>query len=700
MKCYGTAVEVSVPRFTPAPVDISGMNVQHYSGMNLIHVSVLLLSPFLLEALPWDRPARNQDWSSQVEFSMEMNPCLLAKDIGPCRMALPQYFFNNKTAQCEIFLYGGCDGNENRFSDLESCENQCISNQEQRNLDVDLNTEEGYTEVNTFIEDIDTEETEDIDTLVENTFEEKNAAALDQAGSGVANDATELDTEEDLSATFEEAASSVANNATILDTDDEDNDEFDELPELELDVCNQTRSVGNCRASISRWYFDPQSSLCTEFLYGGCGGNQNNFESLEECNFRCGNSFGLELITAGGIQNKQSDLNEMSSTKDVLPKQESKSAIGTVVSLDQNINSNLDFEDNSLHNWSIQNFAVSNISEIGGVSNPGQNGQRIGILQDQAGFLSRKVDIAENSQLEIEFSIAISMNDTNSNIELTLLLQPENTDGLEVFRLDPAMNLGTWKRYRFTMKTVSMIPNLLVVFAANSQGQNFLAIDNVFLSWREIVSTREVGEAKPGTGEISETSPSPGVENTTDQNKGQETTIADEETTTIIDEETTIADDDITTIIDEETTTIVDEEITIITDEDITTVIDEEVTTANSTTVNAEQTNSTTVNAEQTNSTTVNAEQTNSTTVNAEQTNSTTVNAEQTNSTTEPTQQQLMPNKPTQQQLIPNKPTQQQLMPNKPFQQQLTPKKQQQLRLIPPVYLAPFRPCPILRPKI
>ena len=101
--------------------------------------------------------------------------------------------------------------------------------------------------MNTFIEDIDTEETEDIDTLVENTFEEKNAAALDQAGSGVANDATEQNTEEDLSATFEEGASSVANNATILDTDDEDNDEFDELPELELDVCNQTRSVGNCR---------------------------------------------------------------------------------------------------------------------------------------------------------------------------------------------------------------------------------------------------------------------------------------------------------------------------------------------------------------------------------------------------------------------------------------------------------------------
>ena len=36
---------------------------------------------------------------------------------------------------------------------------------------------------------------------------------------------------------------------------------------------------------------------------------------------RCGNSFGLDLITGGGVQNKQSHLNAMSSTKDVPPKQ-------------------------------------------------------------------------------------------------------------------------------------------------------------------------------------------------------------------------------------------------------------------------------------------------------------------------------------------------------------------------------------------
>ena len=29
------------------------------------------------------------------------------------------------------------------------------------------------------------------------------------------------------------------------------------------------------------------SGVCEEFIYGGCGGNENNFETLEECNQQC-----------------------------------------------------------------------------------------------------------------------------------------------------------------------------------------------------------------------------------------------------------------------------------------------------------------------------------------------------------------------------------------------------------------------------
>merc|ERR1712142_939067 len=46
--------------------------------------------------------------------------------------------------------------------------------------------------------------------------------------------------------------------------------------------------TGVCKALIPRWTFDNSSQKCEEFSYGGCGGNENNFESKEECDKTCG----------------------------------------------------------------------------------------------------------------------------------------------------------------------------------------------------------------------------------------------------------------------------------------------------------------------------------------------------------------------------------------------------------------------------
>lgn len=35
------------------------------------------------------------------------------------------------------------------------------------------------------------------------------------------------------------------------------------------------------------WYFDHPMQKCREFLYGGCGGNGNRFDSQEACERRC-----------------------------------------------------------------------------------------------------------------------------------------------------------------------------------------------------------------------------------------------------------------------------------------------------------------------------------------------------------------------------------------------------------------------------
>jgi len=55
-----------------------------------------------------------------------------------------------------------------------------------------------------------------------------------------------------------------------------------------LDSCSLIRDEGICPGNVPRFYFDQELGRCIIFSYGGCGGNTNNFESLDECVAHCG----------------------------------------------------------------------------------------------------------------------------------------------------------------------------------------------------------------------------------------------------------------------------------------------------------------------------------------------------------------------------------------------------------------------------
>lgn len=47
--------------------------------------------------------------------------------------------------------------------------------------------------------------------------------------------------------------------------------------------CFQNPGTGPCRAAFPRWMYNMKSQTCQPFIYGGCEGNENNFESFDEC---------------------------------------------------------------------------------------------------------------------------------------------------------------------------------------------------------------------------------------------------------------------------------------------------------------------------------------------------------------------------------------------------------------------------------
>lgn len=52
-------------------------------------------------------------------------------------------------------------------------------------------------------------------------------------------------------------------------------------------ICSLPSAAGPCRGNFERWYFDVGMQKCLPFDYGGCRGNENRFETMDECTEAC-----------------------------------------------------------------------------------------------------------------------------------------------------------------------------------------------------------------------------------------------------------------------------------------------------------------------------------------------------------------------------------------------------------------------------
>ncbi|XP_004862744.1 tissue factor pathway inhibitor 2 isoform X3 [Heterocephalus glaber] len=52
-------------------------------------------------------------------------------------------------------------------------------------------------------------------------------------------------------------------------------------------ICLLPSDPGLCRLPTTRYYYDRYTQTCRAFRYGGCGGNANQFATLEACDEAC-----------------------------------------------------------------------------------------------------------------------------------------------------------------------------------------------------------------------------------------------------------------------------------------------------------------------------------------------------------------------------------------------------------------------------
>nr|XP_054928943.1 tissue factor pathway inhibitor-like [Dermacentor andersoni] len=149
---------------------------------------------------------------------MTLDPvCELPKKVGPCRGHFPRYYYNVSTDTCEPFIYGGCQGNANNFETLTQCETRCGGN---------LTVED--------------------DSWKKHIMKPVALADYIRSNPVLSRSLVRLNP-----------------------------------------VCNETKEPGLCAGYFPRFYFNNVTKTCEPFIYGGCQGNGNNFNTLEECNSTC-----------------------------------------------------------------------------------------------------------------------------------------------------------------------------------------------------------------------------------------------------------------------------------------------------------------------------------------------------------------------------------------------------------------------------
>ncbi|XP_006864130.1 PREDICTED: tissue factor pathway inhibitor [Chrysochloris asiatica] len=227
--------------------------------------------------------------------------CALKADDGPCKAMMKRFFFNVHTQQCQEFLYGGCEGNQNRFDSLEECKEKCTRDY-QKIIKTALHKEKPEF---CFLEE-DAGICRGYITRYFYNNQSKQCERFKYGGClGNLNNFKSL---EECKNTCEDALTELQVEDFRIQLGAVNNNSLTTQPTKVPEVfefhgpswCLTPAERGLCQANVNRFYYNSNIGKCRPFLYSGCGGNENNFTSKKACLKTCKKGF-IQRISKGGL---------------------------------------------------------------------------------------------------------------------------------------------------------------------------------------------------------------------------------------------------------------------------------------------------------------------------------------------------------------------------------------------------------------
>lgn len=201
--------------------------------------------------------------------------CLAEKETGPCRAFFIRWWYNAQTETCQNFTYGGCPVNLNNHVGEEECMAKCQGVKAVKSRDPEAPSKR----------------------MVSASSSSEYCSGPSVTGNCRAAFPRWYFDEESMSCKrfiYGGCGASMNNHMSEQDCVDKCVASKPEPEKVHApkkgnfkEYCAAPAYVGPCRAAFQRWYYEPSSSSCQKFVYGGCKSNSNNYLSETDCIKMC-----------------------------------------------------------------------------------------------------------------------------------------------------------------------------------------------------------------------------------------------------------------------------------------------------------------------------------------------------------------------------------------------------------------------------